>query len=49
MNYVLNAEAGHINFSPVGFRKAAQDFMEAYESSNLRISQSYRISCVAAQ
>jgi hypothetical protein len=34
MNYVVKAETGHINFSPVGFRKAAEDFINAYDSFN---------------
>ena len=32
MNYALKAESGHINFSPVGFRRAAEDFIAAYDS-----------------
>ena len=32
MNYTLHAETGHINFSPVGFRLAAEDFLRCQES-----------------
>jgi len=32
MNYVLKAETVHINFSSVGFRLAAEDFILCYES-----------------
>ena len=32
MNYILKAETGHINFSPIGFRRAAEDFILCYES-----------------
>lgn len=31
-NYTLKPETGHINFSPVGFRKAAEDFLRCSES-----------------
>ena len=29
-NYILKAEPGHINLSPVGFRLLAQDFFKCY-------------------
>ena len=32
MSHVLIAETGHINFSPVGFRRAAEDFLSCYEA-----------------
>jgi hypothetical protein len=32
MNYTIIPEPGHINFSPVGFRRAAEDFLQCYES-----------------
>ena len=31
MKYTLEAGTGHINFSPVGFRLAAKDFLACYE------------------
>ena len=32
MHYNLRAETGHFNFSPVGFRLAARDFLRCAES-----------------
>ncbi|HEY8225466.1 MAG TPA: hypothetical protein VIG25_09330 [Pyrinomonadaceae bacterium] len=32
MNYTIKLETGHINFSPVGFRRAAEDFLLCQES-----------------
>jgi hypothetical protein len=32
MDYSLKAETGHINFSPVGFRQAAEDFLRFSEA-----------------
>ena len=32
INYILVAETGHINFSPVGFKLAAQEFLRCYEA-----------------
>lgn len=29
MNYTLKSESGHFNFSPVGFRLAAEDFLRS--------------------
>jgi hypothetical protein len=34
MNYTLIPEPGHINFSPVGFRRAAEDFLKCHDSFN---------------
>lgn len=34
MNYVLQAETGHLNFSPVGFRYVAKDHMQAFRDYN---------------